>query len=622
MRGRAPAAAVATLLSLAACRNASDFPPCRDRGATVRMQASATSAATPSAEDAVTIAAMPGWHTWAAKYGRDFDEQAGPIIKAVEDRVLGHFKPGENGHLEGVYRALGKLLTLDPKLGAEGLDTSAPLVLKLRPARRHDPSVFLKLTVVPGRDLPRPDLFAQGIVRATDPPRLLGHLQQVLAKKASCLAAPAGAGANSQVCMLKKHGLVVFTESEKLIHIGLLSGDFKDSRQDLVSSYLEAMREGPILGLSDIQSAAADRARDRAALWLTIPGRMVTPLTVNHELARAWSFVVLAAEGGAGIAVDADLAMEGYLMLGEYALALPWRLEVRSTRLALVMQESVRITLDIDLTDHGARLLDLGLRAMVAPGIRGHHAPFDLDRILSSVEPVESLYVYEGDYGGMLSGAATNGIGTARFLLEAPAAGWKTMTSSMEPEHRSPGYIARIVANGLGVQGMSWDISGGADGTLIEAAGAPDEQDPKRNPALRFRAWVVSSRALRLEACLLPALLPCGPSTCSDELVVDDSPSVEPAVGNPCWEQALSDLRAIVGNLAWMHSPRFEGPRWFRQVMPLHASLMCASHDTRYRDDAAEIDRALLHYIERRGSLRRVRAEPKLFFRPGVDESD
>jgi hypothetical protein len=105
-------------------------------------------------------------------------------------------------------------------------------------------------------------------------------------------------------------------------------------------------------------------------------------------------------------------------------------------------------------------------------------------------------------------------------------------------------------------------------------------------------------------------------------LVVGDTPRFEPTVGTACWEQALSDLRAIVGNRAWVHGPGLEGPGWFRQVMPLHASLMCASQDPRYRDDAAEIDRALLHYMERQGFLPRVTPEPKRFFGSGMDESD
>lgn len=622
-----PVALVALLL-LAGCTKTSGVRPCRERGVSIRTKppgnAHPPAGNLGSANDSVTIEVVPGWHKRIAKYGREFVEQAKPLLVALDERILSAFHPGRNGRLDGLYLALGKLLVLDSRLRDEGLDIAEPLVAKIRPASQEDAANSLKVMVIAGPELPTPNLLVQVILPSTDPSRLLRYLQHTLAKMGSCVSHLAKSGANGQMCLLENHGLVVFETSDGLVRVDLLSGDRDETLATLKAFYLGLVPKVPPLGMATLQAAAVDLSQDRSAFAVTIPGPLVEALMEVHRRSGAWSFVRSAALDGPGeLGVEAELAMDGYVSLGERILALPWRLEVESTRMALELEDSVRLTLDMELTDHGSRLVTRGLQPMLPQERRIGGLGFDVDALLSVVEPIEALYFFEHDYGASVQEMSPAAMGSLGWLLQSPAAAWKTMASTMRPNHLNPRYMGSLLAKGLGLEDMSWQFTSKGGGTVMELEGSSSTTcGLDANPILRLRAWVAGNRRLRAEACILPRRFPCRQSSCSDEISVQKVTGAEAIPVNPCWEQALSELRRLLGNIAWIRFPDVEGPMWFQYAIPLHASLACAARDPRFSDEANEIDRALLRFVKQKGRLPRLRPQRKPFMGSQAELSD
>jgi hypothetical protein len=550
-----------------------------------------------------------------AKYGEDFAKELKPILRAVDEALLAPFRPDRSGRMNGLYLALGKLLTLDPNIRDQGLDITRPLVAMIRPSSRQDAAIFMQIMTVPANELPAPDLLVRVALPSTNPSRLLHHLEGALARDGSCTSARHLTGKAGQMCVLAKHGLVVLELDDRLVHVDLLSGSEEDSIAQLEKVLGSALQKTPAVGLANIEEARVGLMRDRAVLAATIPGRMVRPIMQVHYLAQVWSFVLASSYRSAVHGQRAELALHGSGFLGEYLLSLPGRLEVENTRIALVLDDSAHIAVDIDLTTHGAKLLDLGMQALMPHKAAGREDVFDGQRLLSSVEPVQPLYDFDSPNDESPREMAPEGLFLARTLLQSPALMWNTIASTMRPEHRTAQHLWTVLANGLGLKDVSWRSVTKGRGTLADISLA---SRPKGNaPAIGVmdvRAWIASSRRLRLEACILPNRLPCGQSSCVDEVLLEDvAPPAEESI-NPCWERSLLELHQLFTRILWGPLPEVGSPQWFQHVMPLHSSLVCASKDPDIGAVATEMDQALARFVAQKGDLIPIDAQPKPFF--------
>jgi hypothetical protein len=617
---------ILVLALFAGCTKPSAFPPCRKNGVHVRTVAQAESpprrARSGRAEDAVSITFMPGWALQAAKYGPGFAEEVEPVLFVLHMGPLGALQLSSSEFWKESLFPLAEVLTLDPGLPEQGLDDSQPVVVRIRPGSPEHASIFLQLMVIPGELLPMPRWLVQVGIPSKDPARMSQYLQRILTRKGTCVSSVSPAGKPQRACMLRKPGLAVFAEDDGLLRVDILSGDDEDCLSDLRKSYLELVPGMEVFGMADVREAAAELRADEAVLALTIPGRAVTPLLQVRRRDGNWVMVKASASGSRSDRdMSPQLAAQGYRALGYHMLALPGRLEVESTHLALLMGESVRVKVDVELTDHGARLADLGLRRLAAGG-HGAERSFDVDRLLSAVEPNDLLNLYDGPYGGKVREEVW--FATDQFL-QAPAMSWRTMASTMKPGDQSPAAVARAMGkwSGLAPWLVSWRGSIEGQGTMAEIVCSSLPKDGKKaRSLLAIRAWLASNRRLRVDACILPERLPCRQSSCSGEIVLEDLASTPEAAINPCWEQALREARWLLGTIAMLRFPEIGGPEWYQHAVPLHAALQCAAKDPRFADDARELDEALWRFEKQKGILRGLKATPRSRKDPVCEEDE
>jgi hypothetical protein len=219
---------------------------------------------------------------------------------------------------------------------------------------------------------------------------------------------------------------------------------------------------------------------------------------------------------------------------------------------------------------------------------------------------------------------APEGFFLAWALLQSPALMWKTMASTMLPEHRDAHYLGTLLLKGLGLRHVSWRFSTEGRGTLadISLTSRPEGDSPAIS-LMDVRAWVVSNRRLRVEACLLPNRLPCRQSRCLGEVLSDDVPSAAAKQANACWEQSLSELHRLLSRI-WWSPPHLEvdGPQWFQHVTALHASLVCAAKDPDVGSIATEIDQALARFVAQRGVLIPLVRGRKPFFQTDPQQGE
>jgi hypothetical protein len=600
---------VAMLASLWACRRFGDGECCRQNGVTFRRtEAGAVEAKGTgflAKDDALTVMAYPGWHKRLARFDSDTLRELSPIMDALDHSLLSHLEPNRNDRHWGLYSSLGRLLTQDPSVEAAALDAKRPIIVKVRPAGRQTVAVFMQIMAIHATQLPPPDLLARVIVPSSNSSRTLAHLKRALVEEKSCIGPPVPDYA--AVCEFLRSpfgggsGFVGFSVGEGAVRVDLVSGQGTHLR-DRLPRYLEVLRAAPKVDPGDIQLAAEKMSRIDAAMAIVVPGAQIAPLYQAQALNSMWDYILGRAGGPRIMGQKVELATRGHF-LRDYLVSLPEHLELRTVQVALVIQDSIRVIADVDLTDHGANLLAGGFRWQEATkeGI-SIPATVDVGRVISSVTPIRPLYGDDAGRGTTAEALSWWGFGLLQ-LLQSPALVLKTVAGTVPADQRQPERLASILGHEMGFEDVSWRISSEGQGTVAHLAARGPDGD-----LARVRVWLASNRRVKAEACILPDRLPCQWSRCSDEVVLEETRPTPQDASNPCWEEALLDLHRMLTDMTVFSG--LSGPlglddslAWYQHAIPLHRDLVCAKKDTAVADAATDIDDALRLFVAQKGEL-------------------
>lgn len=595
--GRIQVVALA-LASLCACRRFGDDGRCRNHGVTFRQTEAGVSdtreSDISSKDDALTIMAYPGWRARIAKYDPDALSGVDPLLGAIDRSLLSHLRPDWNHRQSGLYTALGQLLTLDPTVTASALDERNPIIVKVRPAGRQTVAVFMQIMPIPATELPPPDLLARVVVPSKAPASSLAHLQRIIVKEESCIPAPTAGYA--AICELRGRGFVGLSVGEGAVHLDLVSDDDGELR-DRLTWYLQVLRAAPQIDRAEIRSATEEMSRDKAALTVIVPGGQVAPLGQVFALSGYWSFVLGCATGKPFPGMQYALPLLGRDVIPAYLLSLPEYLELRTVRVALVLEDSMRIIADASMTNHGAELLARGFER-ASNQSSASPVSFNIGRAFASSEPMPDLY--DDDVKPRpVSKFSVSQFGLLQYLLQSPVLVMKTLASTIPADQGTPQELASIVGDRLGFEDVSWRVSGAGQGTVAHISA----RGPKEELA-SVRVWLESNRRVRAEACILPDRMPCKWSRVSDEVVLEGPHPPAQVESSPCWGYALAGLHRMLAEMVSLRGLRFDdSAAWFEHAIPLHRDLVCAKGDPRVAEIATDIDDALQRFVARKGNL-------------------